>query len=244
MANKGMTPEMLLSGAARIGFAGVDLIDETLWPMARDHGLSIVAVPGHGTLEEGLNRKENSARIEVELRVSLESAQRWNIPVLICFSGNRNGLADDAGLDACAETLARIAPEAEAAGVTLAIELLNSKVNHPGYQADRTPWGVALCERVGSNAVKLLYDIYHMQIMEGDLIRTIRTHHLHFAHYHTAGNPGRGPMDDNQEIYYPPIYRAIADTGYAGYIGHEFFPKNDPLGDLETAYRQVLASLA
>ena len=243
LAGKGIEPEALLSGAARIGYAGVELIDESLWPMVRDHGLSIAAVAGHGALEDGLNRRENAIRIEAELRASLEKAERWSIPVLICFSGNRGGLSDDAGLDACAETLARVAPEAEAAGVTLAVELLNSKIDHPDYQADRTGWGVALCERVASKAVKLLYDIYHMQIMEGDLIRTIGRHHAHFAHYHTAGSPGRGPMDDDQEIHYPPIYRAIAGTAYSGYVGHEFLPKDDPLWELETAYRQVVAAL-
>lgn len=241
---KGIAPEALLSGAAKIGYAGVELIGEALWPMAVDQGLAIATIAGHGTLGDGLNRRENAARIEAELRANIQKAQRWNIPVLICFSGNRNGISDEAGLDVCAETLARIAPEAEAAGVALAVELLNSRIDHPDYQADRTDWGVRLCEQVDSKAVKLLYDIYHMQIMEGDLIRTIRNHHAHFAHYHTAGNPGRGPMNEDQEIHYPPIYRAIAETGYTGFIGHEFLPKNDPLKDLETAYHQVLASLA
>jgi hydroxypyruvate isomerase len=241
---KGVSPEALLAGAVRIGYEGVDLIGEELWPVARDQGLSIVAIGGHGTLESGMNRRENSARIETELRTNLEKAQRWKIPVLICFSGNRNKFSGEGeGLGACAETLARMAPEAEAAGVTLAVELLNSRIDHPGYEADRTDWGVALCERVGSKAVTLLYDIYHMQIMEGDLTRTIERHHSHFSHYHTAGNPGRGPMNDDQEIHYPPIYRAIARTGYQGYVAHEFLPKADPLQELETAYRQVQEAL-
>jgi hydroxypyruvate isomerase len=239
----GVEPGELLAGAARIGYAGVELIDESLWPMARDAGLAVVAVNGHGTIESGFNRRENSARIEAELRTNLGKAQEWKIPVLICFSGRRDGLSDEAGLEVCAGTLARVAPHAEAAGVTLALELLNSRVDHADYQGDRTAWGVALCERVGSPAVKLLYDVYHMQIMEGDLIRTIEKHHPHIAHYHTAGNPGRGPMSDDQEIQYPAIYRAILKTGYTGYVGHEFLPRLNPLIELETAHRQLIAAL-
>jgi hydroxypyruvate isomerase len=234
----------LFAGAAKIGYAGIELLEEMHWPMATDFGLKLATICGHGTLENGLNRRENAARIDSEIRANLEKAHRWNIPVLICFSGNRAGISDAAGLEICAETLARVAPEAEAAGVILAVELLNSKINHIDYQADHTEWGVALTERVGSKAVKLLYDIYHMQIMEGDLIRTIQKHHAHIGHYHTAGNPGRGPMDDNQEIHYPPIYRAIAATGYTGWIGHEFAPKGPVLDELKTAYDQVVNALA
>ncbi|MDR1191465.1 MAG: TIM barrel protein [Verrucomicrobiales bacterium] len=225
--NRGLAPEELLRAAARIGYAGVELIDEALWPLARRHGLGIVSANGHQSIENGLNRREHATRIEAELRANIQQAARWNIPVLICFSGNRAGLADGDGMERCAETLARVAPAAADAGVTLAVELLNSKVDHRDYQADRTAWGVALCEQVNSPAVKLLYDIYHMQVMEGDVIRTIQTRHRHFAHYHTAGNPGRGQPDENQELNYPAIYRAIAATGYTGYLGHEFIPRLD-----------------
>ena len=163
--NCGVEPEALLAGAARIGYEGVDLIDEKLWPAAQRHGLAITAIGGHNTLEDGLNRKENAERIEKELRENIAKARQWKIPVLICFSGNRHeGADDEAGLGQCAKTLSRIAPEAAEAGVVLAIELLNSKVNHKGYQCDHTTWGVELCRRVNSPAVKLLYDIYHMQI--------------------------------------------------------------------------------
>jgi hydroxypyruvate isomerase len=147
-------------------------------------------------------------------------------------------MSDEAGLWQCAETLGRVAGVAEEAGVVLAVELLNSKVDHPDYQCDRTGWGVELCRRVNSPAVKLLYDIYHMQVMEGDVIRTIRAHQGDIAHYHTAGNPGRGQPDETQELYYPAIYRAIAGTGYGGVISHEFLPAGDPLGAMERAHEE------
>ena len=238
-ANRGVEPAALLSGAAKIGYVAVDLIDEALWPIARDNGLTIAAVAGHNSIEQGLNRRENAQRIESELLANIDKAAQWNIPNLICFSGNRNGLNDQDGLEICAETLARVAPRAAQAGVTLSVELLNSKVNHVDYQADHTEWGVRLCERVKSPAVKLLYDIYHMQIMDGDIIRTIQRHHTHFSHYHTAGNPGRGPLDEAQELYYPAIYDAILATGYQGFVSHEFLPKagTEPLEALKAAFR-------
>jgi hydroxypyruvate isomerase len=236
-ANGKIEPDALLAGAARMGYEGVDLIEEALWPAAQRHGLAITAIGGHATLEDGLNRKENAGRIKNELRENIAKARRWKIPILICFSGNRHGGADDeAGLDTCAKTLAGIAPEAADAGVILAMELLNSKVDHRGYQCDHTGWGVELCRRVNSPAVKLLYDIYHMQIMEGDIIRSIQAGHDYFAHYHTAGNPGRGQPDGTQEIHYPAVYRAIARTGYNGFVSHEFHPSGDPLDALKKAF--------
>ena len=235
-ANRGVEPADLIRGTAKMGFAGVELVDEEHWAAITDAGMKIVSIGGHGTIENGLNRRDQAARIEEELHVKIEKAVKWKIPVLICFSGSRGPEGDEAGLAVCAETLKRIAPVAEQAGVALAVELLNSKVDHKGYQCDHTAWGVKLVEQVASPAVKLLYDIYHMQIMEGDLIRTIQEQHRHFAHYHTAGNPGRGPMDDTQEIHYPPIYRAIAATGYQGYVGHEFIPRGNPLDALRAAF--------
>jgi hydroxypyruvate isomerase len=235
-ANRGIDPGPLLAGAAEIGYAAVDLLDEPLWPIARDHGLSIAAICGHASIEHGLNRREDGHRIEQELCVAIEKAHRWNIPILICFAGNRDGVTDTDGLEHCAETLDRVAVTASEAGVTLAIELLNSKVDHPGYQCDHTAWGVELCRHVHSPSVRLLYDVYHMQIMEGDIIRTIREQHPFIAHYHTAGNPGRCQPDGAQELCYPAIYRAIAATGYAGYIAHEFIPSLPPLDALARAY--------
>lgn len=242
--DRGVDPARLLAAAAEVGYAGVDLIDEPLWPVVREHGLAIAAVGGHGTLTDGLNRAANAARIEAELRTSLAKAVQWRIPVLICFSGNRAGIDDEAGLAACAKTLARIAPEAESARVTLAVELLNSKVDHADYQCDRSDWGVRLCERVGSPAVKLLYDVYHMQIMEGDVIRSIRAHHAHFAHYHTAGVPGRHELNEDQELNYPAIFRAIKATGYTGYVGHEFIPQGEPVAALRRAYLDTQEAVA
>jgi len=243
-ADRGAEPEALLAGAARMGYAGVDLIGEELWPAAKEHGLTIAAVNGHGTIEHGLNRKEDAGRIEEELRRSIEKAKEWEIPVLICFSGNREGLSDEEGLGQCAETLGRVAPLAAAAGVTLAVELLNSKVDHPDYQCDRTWWGGELCGRVKSPAVKLLYDIYHMQVMEGDVVRTIKSHNGDIAHYHTAGNPGRGQPDGTQELYYPAIYKAIAGTGYGGFISHEFIPPMPPLEALRLAYEDCESAVS
>ncbi len=242
-ANRGVEADALLAGAAQIGYRGVDLIEEELWPKVRHHGLTITAIGGHGTLEDGLNRSENAARIEREIRDNIAKAHQWKIPILICFSGNRHGADDEAGLSECAKTLGRVAPEAEAAGVVLAMELLNSKVDHKGYQCDCTSWGVELCRRVNSPAMKLLYDIYHMQIMEGDIIRTIQANHDYFAHYHTAGNPGRGQPDITQEIFYPAIYHAIAETGYNGFVSHEFIPSGDPLDALKKAYNDAQSAV-
>ena len=162
---------------------------------------------------------------------------KWRIPALIVFSGNRNGLPDAAGIEHTAEGLQRVAKAAEQAGVTLVLELLNTKVDHPDYQCDHTAWGVDVCKLVNSPRVKLLYDIYHMQIMEGDVIRTIRDNIAHIGHFHTAGNPGRNELDENQELYYPAICRAIAATDYDGYVGQEFTPKGDPVAALEQAYK-------
>ena len=243
VANRGVENADLLAGAAKIGYEAVDLVGPELWPLVKEKGLKLGAIAGHGTLTEGLNKKENAPRIETELHASIGKAVEWNIPVLICFSGNRDGLDDEAGLENCAEILTRIAPAAEKAGIVLALELLNSKRDHKDYQCDATAWGIRLCERVNSPAVKLLYDIYHMQIMEGDIIETIRRHHGQFAHYHTAGNPGRGQPDENQEINYPAIYRAIAALDEDKLICHEFLPAGDPLEALEKAYKDCDAAV-
>ena len=154
---------------------------------------------------------------------------------MICFSGNRRGIDDRTGMNNCVKALKQIVPVAEKANVILNMELLNSKVNHHDYMCDRSPWGVELVKRVGSDNFKLLYDIYHMQIMEGDVIRTIRQDHTVFGHYHTGGNPGRNELDDTQELNYKAIARAIADIGFQGYMAHEFIPLRDPLTSLGEA---------
>jgi hydroxypyruvate isomerase len=157
------------------------------------------------------------------------------VPNVMLFSGNRKGMPDDVGLENCAKGLKRVMPIAEKHGVTILMELLNSRVDHGDYMCDRTPWGVELVKRVGSDRFKLLYDIYHMQIMEGDVIRTIRNNHQYFGHYHTAGNPGRNEIDATQELFYPPICKAIVETGFKGYLAQEFIPRRDPMTSLREA---------
>ena len=198
--------------------------------------MGIASVQGHEALTDGLNRRENHALIESEIQANLEHAVKWSIPNLVCFSGNRKGLDDETGAAITAEGLHKLAHHAEAAGVNLVLELLNSKVDHPDYQCDHTAWGVKVIQQVNSTRVKLLYDIYHMQIMEGDVIRTIRDNHQHFAHYHTAGVPGRNEIDETQELYYPAIARVILETGYDGYLGQEFIPTGDPMASLRRAF--------
>jgi hydroxypyruvate isomerase len=233
----GMEPQRFFKEAKAIGYAGVELLSPDLWGVARDAGLVVTTHGGHASLTVGLNRRENHNAIEDEINGMLENAVKYQIPNLIVFSGNRNGLGDEEGAANTAEGLKRVAPAAEAQGVTLVLELLNSKVDHTDYQCDHTAWGVQVVRAVNSPRVKLLYDIYHMQIMEGDIIRTIHDHSGDFGHIHTAGNPGRRDMDESQELYYPAIMRAIADSNYAGYVGHEFIPKADPIEAIRAAYR-------
>ncbi len=204
---------------------------------AKAHGLQVASICGHTSLQSGLNDPAEHDRIEAELRASINLAAEHGIPNLICFSGNRReGQADNDAIVTCANVLKRVAPLAEDAGISLNIELLNSKVDHPGYQCDRTAWGAAVCEGVGSPSVKLLYDIYHMQIMEGDVIRTIRDNIQWIGHFHTAGNPGRHDLDDEQELNYRAICNAIRETDYDGFIAHEFRPKGDPIQALQNAF--------
>jgi hydroxypyruvate isomerase len=230
----------------RVSCAGCTGLDLT----APAHLGQRAAPPGQGTqedgrgegldLEIGLNRRDQHERIEKEIRAAIGHAQRLGIPNVICFSGYREGLDDATGLEVTAEGLRRVAPAAEEAGVSLVLELLNSKVDHPDYQADHTTWGVGVCQAVGSPRVKLLYDIYHMQVMEGDVIRTLRSAHPLIGLYHTAGNPGRSDLDDAQELNYPVILKAIKGTGYAGYLAHEFIPKGEPVAAaaLRTVFQQ------
>jgi len=232
----GPTPQEAIRQVAALGFCAIEMAPEAHWPAIREAGLAIPIIGGHGSLSDGLNKPANHERIERELRANIERAARNGIPALITFSGNRNGLPDAQGVEICAAGLRPVIRAAEDAGVTLCMELLNSKVDHHDYQCDHTAWGVKLCEAVGSPRCKLLYDIYHMQIMEGDLIRNIRDHIQHIGHFHTAGNPGRNNLDETQEIYYPAVMRAIAASGYAGYVGHEFGPKGDALAALRQAF--------
>jgi len=241
-AGRGLEDNALLRAAADAGYTGIEMLPPPLFASAKSAGLTLVTANGHESIGNGFNDPDQHIRIEREIRASLEEAVKHGIQSLIVFSGDRRpGLSDEAGIAHTVTGLRRLASRAEDAGVTLLLELLNSKVDHAGYQADHTAWGVAVCEQVNSPRVKLLYDIYHMQIMEGDIIRTVRAHHPHIGHYHTAGVPGRGPLGPAQELNYPAIMRAIRETGYTGWVGQEFFPEGDPAQALAEAYQLCAA---
>jgi hydroxypyruvate isomerase len=231
-----LTAEQFVNAVADAGYKALELVPPEHWSLVADHGLALSAIAAHQPLTIGLNRRDQHDRLEDEIKASIENAKRLKISNLICFSGNRNGLDDQAGAETTAEGFARVAPAAEVAGITLALELLNSKVDHPDYQGDHTAWGVQVCRAVASPRVKLVYDVYHMQIMEGDIIRTIRSIKDYISYYHTAGNPGRNDLDEDQELYYPAILKAIKETGHAGFVTHEFVPKGDPIKALKTAF--------
>ncbi len=232
----------LFEAWAGIGGAAIELWGwgddlEEIVATAREHKLAVASMAGHGSLTGGLNKRSNHDRIEAELRESIDKAAELGIPGVICFSGNRQPHTSELeAIDACADGLRRVAPYAEEKGINLNMELLNSKIDHAGYQCDHTAWGVAVCQKVASPRAKLLYDIYHMQIMEGDVIRTIREDIQWIGHFHTAGVPGRNDMDDTQELNYRGICAAIAATGYALYVGHEFKPKGDAVEALRKAF--------
>lgn len=235
LSKRGLSDMQILDAGQQAGFEGVEMAPEQYWGEVKQRGLAMVSTQAHGTIESGLNDRSQHARIIAETTAQLEKAVKWNIPNLICFSGNRAGRSDLESLPAIIAGLAKIAPLAEQAGVNIVLELLNSKVNHHDYQCDRTPFGVACVAPVNSPRIKLLYDAYHMQIMEGDLIRTVQQNHQYFGHYHIAGNPGRFDPDDSQEIHHPPLMRAIADTGYDGFVGHEYLPRGDVASALKAS---------
>ncbi len=235
-AGTGLAASKLVRAAADVGYAAVEMPPREHWQLVKDHGLTILNTQAHPLAPEGLNRTENLPLLKRELETKLELARTWSVPHLICFSGNREGLSDAVGIENAVANLLELVPLAEQAGVVLVLELLNSKVDHPDYQADSSRWGLEVCKAVASPSLKLLYDVYHMQVMEGDLIRTIKSHHPYIAHYHTAGNPGRHDLDRQQEIAYDAVFEAIAATGYEGFVGHEFIPKGDPLEALKTVF--------
>ena len=221
---------------AAMGLTAIDLLTPDEWPVAREFGLTCSMGSGlGGPIEQGINDPANHDTIVRSLTEGIPRAARAGVPNVITFFGNRRGRSDEEAIANCVTALNRVKRVAEDQGVTICIELLNSKVNHKDYQGDRTPFGVAVVSAVNSPRVRLLYDIYHMQIMEGDVIRTIRDHRQWIAHYHTGGVPGRNEIDVTQELYYPAIARAIADTGFAGYFAHEFVPLKDPLSSLRAA---------
>ena len=221
---------------ARMGLTAIDLLTPEEWPVAREFGLTCSMGSGlGGPIERGLNDPANHDSIVESLRGGIPQAARAGVPNVITFFGNRRGRSDTDAIGNCVAALNRVKGVAEDNGVTICIELLNSKVNHTDYQGDRTAFGVEVVSAVNSPRVKLLYDIYHMQIMEGDVIRTIRDNQQWIAHYHTGGVPGRNEIDNSQELQYSAIVRAIADTGFTGFVAHEFIPKRDPLTSLREA---------
>ncbi len=213
------------------GLESVELLNPDEWPVVQKLGLTCAMATGTTTIPKGFNRVENHAAYVPSMIERIKLCADAGLPNVIVFSGNREGMSDEQGLENCAVGLKQIVGEAEKRGVTVCMELLNSKVNHKDYMCDRTPWGVELVKRVGSERFKLLYDIYHMQIMEGDVIRTIQDAHPYIGHYHTAGNPGRHEIDDSQELNYPAIMRAIKATGFKGFVAQEFIPAKKPALD-------------
>ena len=234
-----MSLDELCQHAARIGYKGIDLIEPADWPAVRKHGLvcALGSLGGVLNIEKGFNRVEHHAAINEALAKGIDLAAEHGVPNIVCFSGNRAGMSDEEGLENCAKGLRQIAPHAEKKGVTLCVELLNSKVDHKDYMCDHTAWGAALVKKVGSPRVKLLYDVYHMQIMEGDVIRTIRENAPAIAHFHTGGVPGRHEIDERQELNYSTVCRAIVETGYTGFLAQEFVPTDEPLKALEASFR-------
>jgi len=236
-----MSLEDICKAAREIGYPAVEFwnigedFDEQV-SLAKSNGLAVASVGGQAS--GGFNNRADHDSLEDQLKTSIDIAVKHGIPGLICLSGDRQpGRSEEEAIQVTAEGLRRVAPYAEKKGVNLNLELLNSKVDHPGYDCDRTSWAVAVIKKVNSPRVKILYDIYHMQIMEGDIIRTIRDSIQWIGHFHTAGNPGRNDMDDTQELNYTGICRAIAAAGYDLYVGHEFSPKGDSVEALRQTFR-------
>ncbi len=223
--------------AKKIGIKGIDLVGPQDWPTLKKHGLESTMCNGAEiNLVDGFNDEKFHEKLIQNYTKMIPLVAEAGYKNLICFSGNRRGKDDETGWNNCVKGLKQLMPLAEKHNVVLVMELLNSKVNHKDYQCDRTSWGAELCKRLGSENFKLLYDIYHMQIDEGDVISNIRQYHQYIAHYHTAGVPGRNEIDDTQELYYPAIMKAIAETGFKGYVAQEFIPKQaDKIASLKKA---------
>ena len=220
-----------------IGFSAIDLVGPKDWPTLKKHGVfSSMCNGAEISLTEGWNDKQYHSTLIKKYTEHIELVAKAGYKNLICFSGNRKGMDDETGLKNSAEGLKQIMSVAEKNGVIVQMELLNSKINHKDYMCDKTHWGVELCKKVGSENFKLLYDIYHMQIDEGDVIRTIQDNHQYLGHYHTGGVPGRHEIDDSQELYYPAIIKAIIKTGFKEYLAQEFLPvKEDKIASLRDA---------
>jgi len=235
--------EDLCKQAKDLGLNSIELLGPADWPTLKQYGLTCAmttnaSLDGLGGIAKAFNRVEHHDKLVQAYEDWIPKAAAAGLQNVICFSGNRDGLDDEKGMANCALGLKRLMALCEKHKVNLVMELLNSKVNHKDYMCDHTAWGVDLCKQVGSERFKLLYDIYHMQIMEGDVIATIRQYHPYIAHYHTGGVPGRAEIDESQELYYPAIMKAILDTGFKGFVGQEFIPKRpDALGSLKQGVR-------
>ena len=228
--------DQLCAAAKQMGIKSIDLQGPKEWPTLKKYGLTCAMGNGAGMgIKKGFNRIELHDRLVADYAQLIPQAADVGIPNVICFSGNRDGMDDETGLKNCAQGLKRLMKLAESKKVSVVMELLNSKVNHKDYMCDHTEWGTDLCRAVGSDRFQLLYDIYHMQIMEGDLIDTLTKNIEYIAHFHTGGVPGRHEIDDTQEIYYPAVMRAIVKTGFKGYVAQEFIPAGpDPLAALKS----------
>ncbi|MFO7258360.1 MAG: TIM barrel protein [Bacteroidota bacterium] len=231
--------EQLCEAAKGMGLKSVELLGPNEWPVAIKYGLTCAMSNGSPLgIPRGFNDTANHEQLLKDFSDVIPKAADHGIRNVICFSGNRNGMDDKVGLENCARGLDPVVKLAQKYNINIVMELLNSKVNHPDYMCDYTPWGVALCEKLGSENFKLLYDIYHMQIMEGDIIATINKYHKYIAHYHTGGVPGRAEIDETQELYYPAIMKAIVKTGFKGFVAQEFIPKGaDPLASLKAGVK-------
>lgn len=229
--------DKFLDAAKEIGLKGIDLLGPDQWQLAIDKGLTCSMSTGDKFgITKGFNDPSLHDALYDNYATLIPKAAKAGIKNVICFSGNRNGLSDEKGIENCAKGLKKVVKIAEKNGVTLIMELLNSKVDHADYQCDHTAWGAALCKKVGSDHFKLLYDVYHMQIMEGDVIATIQKYHKYIGHYHTGGVPGRNEIDGTQELNYPAIMKAIVETGFKGFVSQEFVPTwDDPLKALAKA---------
>ena len=236
---KWFTLDALCQEAVRIGLKGIDLVTPAQYATVQKYGLTpaMTASSTPNDIPVGLNRLENHDRVITSIKSDIVAAAAAKVPNVITFSGNRKGLPDAEGLDNCVTGLNKIKAFAEEHGVTVNLELLNSKVDHKDYQADHSAWGLEMVKRVNSPRIKLLFDIYHMQIMEGDVIRTIQANIAWFGHFHTGGNPGRHEITEKDELNYGAVAKAIADTGYGGFVAHEFNPiGTPPIKGLEDAY--------
>jgi hydroxypyruvate isomerase len=236
---RGMSLEDSCKEAARQGIVGYDLIGPADWPTLKKYGLTPTMYPPGpgGSIPNALNRKELHDNLEKLMHAAIDESAANGVPNIICFSGNRAGMADNAGADNCVAFLNKVKAHAEDKGITICMEYLNSKVNHKDYMFDHMAWGVDMLKRVNSPRVKMLYDIYHAQIMDGDIVRNIRDHIQWIGHFHTGGNPGRHDLDETQELNYRFIAQAIAETGFQSYVGHEYSPAQgrDPIASLTKA---------